>query len=379
MKQLFIGILFLSTATFGAVRTVSNNPTRPAQFTTFAAAQTASVNGDTIYIYGSPFQYAAITISKRLVIIGAGYNPNNQFGQPTNIANIDLFRDSGVNNATGTVITGILTSRLDIAGLMSNNITVFRNRFTSYLNLAGGTPTGYANGWVLYNNIFDGYIYGGAGSRTALSATNIIIANNIFTGSAYLYQFNSNTILVDHNIFLGNGSGGNLWNLYNVIVTNNIFTRSTGTVFASSTAGPVLCIFNNNLSNQTTIADPGTYIPATNFVNTFTGTGGGSNTGAGNFIGQDPLYTTAPNLNAYTTTANYRLQTGSVGRNAGTDGTDLGIYGGSYPFPSGGTPGSGYDTSPMPPIPQVTELNIQNATVPVNGTLNVNVKATVNN
>jgi hypothetical protein len=379
MKQLFIGILFLSTATFGAVRTVSNNPTRPAQFTTFAAAQTASVNGDTIYIYGSPFQYAAITISKRLVIIGAGYNPNNQFGQPTNIANIDLFRDAGVNNATGTVITGILTSRLDIAGLMSNNITVFRNRFTSYLNLAGGTPTGYANGWVLYNNIFDGYIYGGAGSRTALSATNIIIANNIFTGSAYLYQFNSNTILVDHNIFLGNGSGGNLWNLYNVIVTNNIFTRSTGTVFASSTAGPVLCIFNNNLSNQTTIADPGTYIPATNFVNTFTGTGGGSNTGAGNFIGQDPLYTTAPNLNAYTTTANYRLQTGSVGRNAGTDGTDLGIYGGSYPFPSGGTPGSGYDTSPMPPIPQVTELNIQNATVPVNGTLNVNVKATVNN
>jgi hypothetical protein len=361
------------------VRTVSNNPTRPAQFTTFAAAQTASVNGDTIYIYGSPFQYAAITISKRLVIIGAGYNPNNQFGQPTNIANIDLFRDSGVNNATGTVITGILTSRLDIAGLMSNNITVFRNRFTSYLNLAGGTPTGYANGWVLYNNIFDGYIYGGAGSRTALSATNIIIANNIFTGSAYLYQFNSNTILVDHNIFLGNGSGGNLWNLYNVIVTNNIFTRSTGTVFASSTAGPVLCIFNNNLSNQTTIADPGTYIPATNFVNTFTGTGGGSNTGAGNFIGQDPLYTTAPNLNTYTTTANYRLQTGSVGRNAGTDGTDLGIYGGSYPFPSGGTPGSGYDTSPMPPIPQVTELNIQNATVPVNGTLNVNVKATVNN
>lgn len=184
---------------------------------------------------------------------------------------------------------------------------------------------------------------------------------------------------MDHNIFLGNGSSGNLYNLYNVIVTNNIFTRSTGTVFAGSINGPVLCTFNNNLSNQTTIADPLSFTPANNFVNTFTGTGGGSNFGAGNIVGQDPLYTTAPNLNAFSFTANYRLQASSVGRNAGTDGTDLGIYGGSYPFPSGGTPGSGYDTSPMPPIPQITELNIQNATVPVNGTLNVNVKATVNN
>lgn len=380
MKHIVVVLaLLVSVSTFATVRTVSNNPTRPAQFSTFAAAQTASVNGDTIYVYGSPQQYPAITINKRLVIIGAGYNPNNQFGQPTNIAHIDLFRDSGVNNASGSIIIGILTSRLDISGLMSNNIRVFRCRFTSYLNLAGGSPTGYADGWVLYNNIFESYINGGAGSRTAPSATNIVIANNIFTANSYLYFFNSNTIIVDHNIFLGNGSSGNLYNLYNVIVTNNIFTRSTGTVFAGSINGPVLCTFNNNLSNQTTIADPLSFTPANNFVNTFTGTGGGSNFGAGNIVGQDPLYTTAPNLNAFSFTANYRLQASSVGRNAGTDGTDLGIYGGSYPFPSGGTPGSGYDTSPMPPIPQITELNIQNATVPVNGTLNVNVKATVNN
>ncbi|MBX2956978.1 MAG: hypothetical protein KF846_12525 [Cyclobacteriaceae bacterium] len=372
-------IILLSLSAFATVRTVSNSVTRPAQFTTFAAAQTASANGDTIYIYGSPLTYPDITINKRLVIIGAGYNPNNQFGQPTTINNIFLFRDTGVNNASGTVITGILTGRIDISGLMSNNIRIFRCRFTSYINLAGGSPTGYADGWVLYNNIFESYLNGGANSRTAPSATNIIIANNIFTGGAYLYFFNSNTILVDHNIFLGNGSGGNLYNLYNVIITNNIFTRNTGNVFAGGNSGPVLCTFNNNISNQSTIADPSTYTPANNFVNTFTGTGGGSNFGAGNIIGQDPLYTTAPNLNAFSFTANYRLQAASLGKNAGTDGTDLGIYGGSFPFPSGGAVGSGYDTSPMPPIPQVTELNIQNATVPVNGTLNVNIKATINN
>jgi hypothetical protein len=377
---LFIAFLVvLHTKLFATVLTVSNNPTRPAQYTTFAAAQTAAANGDTIYVHGSPFQYPAITVSKRLVIIGAGYNPNNQFGQPTNIANIDLFRDSGTNNASGTVISGVLTSRIDINGLMSNNIQLFRNRITSYINLAGGSPTGYANGWLIYNNVIESYINGGAGTRTSLSATNIVISNNIFTSSAYIYQFNSNSVIVDHNIFLGSGSSGNLWNLYNVIVTNNIFTRSSGTVFSPSSSGPVLCTFNNNLSNQTTIADPSTYTPSTNFVNTFTGSGGGSNFGGGNIIGQDPLYTNAASLSSYSSTANYRLQASSVGRNAGTDGTDLGIYGGSYPFPSGGAAGSGYDTSPMPAIPQVTELNILNATVPVNGTLNVTVKATVNN
>ncbi|MBX2899354.1 MAG: hypothetical protein KF775_06875 [Cyclobacteriaceae bacterium] len=377
MKYLLFSLAMIFTAgTHATVRTVSNNPTRPAQFTTFAAAQTASVNGDTIYMYGSPFQYPAITISKRLVVIGAGHNPNNQFGQPTNILNIDLFRDSGSSNASGSVITGVLTGRLDIVGLMSNNIRIFRCRFTQYLNLAGGSPTGYADGWVLYNNIFDSYLYGGAGSRTSLSTTNLVLANNIFSANAYLYGFNSNTIIVDHNLFFG---ANNLFQTFNIIITNNIFTRTSGTLFYGSTSGPVLCTFNNNLSNQTTIADPSTYTPATNFVNTYTGTGGGSNFGAGNVVGQDPLYASVSNFNNYVAASNYRLQASSPGKNAGTDGTDLGIYGGSYPFPSGGAVGSGFDTSPMPPIPQVTELNIQNATVPVNGTLNVNVKATINN
>jgi hypothetical protein len=378
MKNLLFILVCLSVSlsSVAAVRTVSNNPTRPAQFTTFAAAQTASANGDTIYIYGSPFQYPDITIGKRLVIIGAGYNPNNQFGQPTNIANIILFRDTGVNNASGTVITGILTGRLDISGIMSNSIRVFRCRFIGYINMRGGSPSGYADSWILYNNIFQSYIYGGASTRTDASATNIVLANNIFGTNGYLYGFNSNTIILDHNIFLG---ANNLYQTFNIIVTNNIFTRTTGTVFYGATTGPVLCTFNNNLSYLTTIADPTNYTPSTSFVNTFTGTGGGSNFGGGNIVGQDPLYVSVSNFNDYVATANYRLQASSLGKNAGTDATDLGIYGGSYPFPSGGAPGSGYDTSPMPPIPQVTELNIQNATVPVNGTLNVNVKATINN
>lgn len=382
MKILLVIFIALLTHSFAwsTVRTVSNNPTRPAQFSTIDAAMTASANGDTIYVHGSPFTYPAFTVSKRLVIIGSGYNPNNQFGQPTTTSTITFFRDAGSNNPSGSVITGfVITSSITVSAsslVAPNNIRVFRNRISSiFLSTSGSL---YCDGWLIYNNIISGYIDGGASSRTSASATNILIANNILD-DFYIYRFNSNTILVDHNLFLGDGSSGNIWNTYNVIYTNNIFTRTSGTIFTGGTSGPVFCTFNNNLSNQTTISVSGSFSPTNDFVSTFLGTGGGSNTGGGNFIGVDPLFESVSNFNNYVNNANYRLRSTSPYRNAGTDNTDLGIYGGAYPFPSGGTPGSIYDTSPMPPVPQVTELNIQNATVPVNGTLNVNVKARVNN
>jgi hypothetical protein len=339
----------------------------------------ASSNGDTIYVHGSPFNYPAITISKRLVLIGSGYNPNNQFGQPTNISTISFFRDTGVNNPSGSVITGFnVTSFINLANttlLPTNNVRLFRNRING-ITLFNSSM--YSDGWLIYNNLITSYIDGGATSRTSASSTNILIANNIFD-DFYIYRFNSNTILVDHNIFLGDGSSGNIWLCYNVIFTNNIFVRTTGTIFTSGISGPVFCTFNNNLSNQSTISPAGSYSPTNDFVSTFLGTGGGSNTGGGNFIGVDPLFESVSNLNTYVNSANYRLRSTSPYRNAGTDNTDLGIYGGAYPFPSGGTPGSIYDTSPMPPVPQISELNILNATVPVNGTLNVNLRARVNN
>ena len=148
------------------VRTVSNNASNPAQFTTFAAAQTASVNGDTIYILGSPFTYPAISITKRLVIIGAGYGPNNQFGQPTFITSFDLFRDTGPSNPSNSVITGILTNSISMSGTVAtNNVRLFRNRIIGSITL---TNPGYADGWIIFNNII-GTVNGGAGGRTTSS------------------------------------------------------------------------------------------------------------------------------------------------------------------------------------------------------------------
>jgi hypothetical protein len=128
------------------------------------------------------------------------------------------------------------------------------------------------------------------------------------------------------------------------------------------------CTFNSNLSLSQNIA---------NGSNSFLAQ---SNTGGSNIVGSDPLFTTCSDFNNYNGTFNYRLQSpGSPGHNTGTDGTDIGIYGGTYPFPSGGSPGSGYDMSAFPPIPQITNMNIQNASVLPGAQLKVSVQATINN
>jgi len=377
MKTLsIIGLItFLYLPALSTVRTVSNDATRPAQFNGtgnagFVAAHTASSAGDTIYVYGSPFDYGTLTVSKRLVVIGAGYGPNNQFGQPTRASQISLFRD-GSTDPSSSVITGFLISgSITCTGtLVTNNVTVFRNRIGNYIYLYINS-TLQATGWTIYNNIVY-QVLANATSRTAASATNILIANNIITGS--VTNFNSNTVLIDHNVFLG---PTNLIALWNAIVTNNIFVRSSGDLFASEV---IFNTFNKNISLQNTIG-PATYSPTNIFESTYTSTGGGSNSGSGNLVGTNPLFVNVPNNNTYDATYNYRLQAGSPGKAPfSTDGSDAGIYGGSYPFPSGGTPGSGFDTSPMPPIPQVTAVNIQNATIAPNGTLNVQVQGRVNN
>lgn len=363
-KYILLSLLAIGlTHSFATIRTVSNNPDRPGQFTTVDAAITASVAGDTIYVHGSQFTYPDFSVSKRLVIIGAGYNSNNQFNLPTKVSSIYLNRDTGLQNANGTVISGFqVTSQIRNNGNPGvENITIFRNLINgviyTYNPSAGGI---FGNNWVIYNNIIWS-ISGGSSGATSSSSSNITIQNNIMMGD--VGGFSMSSVLIDHNVFPGADALGGI---YYATITNNIFTRTTGNILATSVS---FNTFNNNLSNLTTI---GPNAPTNSFA-------GGGNTEAGNFIAVDPQFENVTNLNAFDYSFNYRLKTTSTVRNAGTDGTDLGIYGGAHPFPSGGAAGSGYDTSPLPPVPQVTEVNILNSTLQPGTPLNVNVKAKVNN
>src|SRR5690348_9734329 len=148
--------LFLSYSVLATVRTVSNNPDRPAQFTQVDAAIAAAATGDTIYVHGSQFTYNDFSVTKRLVIIGAGYNSNNQFNLPTTVGLIYLNRDTGLQNSSGSVITGFLvTSQIRNNGNPGvDNITVFRNKVNGTIFTSNPSAGGvYGNGWLIYNNL----------------------------------------------------------------------------------------------------------------------------------------------------------------------------------------------------------------------------------
>ena len=350
-------LLMSALASHATSRMVSNDINNPAQYNNVQAAITASVNGDTVYVNPTAVTYADFTINKRLVMIGGGYSSPNQFNFTTVVNTIFLLKTAGINDASGSVIMGFRVNGIGYSGssLIVSNIKLFRN----FIVTIDASPIGATN-WLIYNNI----IAGGVQGRNLCSL--IIIQNNIFTSGGFLNQFIQSSILIDHNLFINNNPPA-LNAMQFAVVTNNIFTSTAGTAVINNNT--TQNTFNNNLSMSTNI---GPNAPTNSFL-------GGPNTGGGNLVGTDPLFVNVTNFNAYDANANYRLTTGSPGRNGATDGSDLGIYGGSYPFPSGGAPGSGYDTSPLPPIPQINAVNIQNATLQPGTLLKVTVQAKITN
>jgi hypothetical protein len=343
-----------------AIHTVSNNPNRPAQYDNITAAIAAASAGDTIYIHGSQFNYPDFTITKRLVVVGAGYNSNNQFALATRVGTITLTRTVSVENASGSSISGFHANAIVPTGALPvTDITITRNRIDSQVRTSSGSVK--CSDWLIYNNIILQLYLGNDGSGpTFTSATNILVQNNIITG--FIIDGSSASILVDHNLFVNAGLG----TMYYATISNNFFVRSSGTIFSSNVS---FCTFNNNFSNLSTIT---TVAPGTSFLN-------GNNTGSGNISPAANPFISVADIASFSLIGNYRVLAGSAADNGATDGSDIGIYGGTYPFPSGGAPGSGFDTSALPPIPQITDFNIQNATIQPASSLNVNVKARINN
>jgi len=349
---LIISLLLLSVFAKATVWTVDNNINSLAQFTTIQEAIGAASNGDTIMVAGSNTNYASIIINKKLTLIGPGYNP--KIGYPASISNIGLDTIPNFSGASGTRIIGFKFGYIGVVGGndVIKNVTIERNKISS---------ANFGSYWVVKNNII-------IECNVAVN-TQCIISNNIFINisasnsltflarSGALVLFSNNVVITNGGCFSNNAS--NITSSYyidNCIVTNNIF-------YGSSPNNPydVNCTWNNNIS-YSTIND--------NFNLS------GSNSGTGNIVGADPMFTSVSST-TFDYSYDFHLQAGSPGKNAGTDGTDIGIYGGMYPFPSGGD--VPYQTSPVPNVPQILEMNVINQVLNIDGTLQIQIHAKSNN
>ena len=130
-----------------------------------------------------------------------------------------------------------------------------------------------------------------------------------------------------------------------LVLENNIFYRAEPTGLVNST-------FNNNL----------TYLCNNNDLPY------GSNVGSGNLVNVDPNLANYPALGgvAHSWDWDYSLQAGSPAIGTGTNGSDIGINSGNSPVANLYT---------YAKIPAVTSLDIPVSSVPVGGTLQINIQA----
>ena len=331
-----IGIASVSQAT---VITVSNNPITAGQYTNLQTAINASTNGDTIYVHGSPTSYGDITVDKKLCFIGAGYAvTGTQNNVSSYLGNIYLSNNVVfVTNAASSSFIGLDIYNLNAGGTNYASIYVSRCRFT-YMSI-------YNNGWIVENCIFYEI------TLQYSPVSNCLIRNNFVVNSGYISgassSYNQSGLIVDHNVI-----DGLLYNFSNAIFSNNVFFYSNISAWSSVNN----CTFTNNIT-------------ASSISNTLPY---GTNSGGGNMnnVSFAALFVgvmSTPQGYPAMLSLDWHLKTTCVGHNGGSDGADVGMYGGTYAMPN--------LTGASSIIPQMTLMNINNVSIPVNGTLNVRFKA----
>jgi len=326
-------LLLAGATTQAAVRTLNNATPSPGQFTTFAAAQTASANGDTILVQGSATNYGSFSLSKKLTLIGTGHNPQKQAPLKSFLDYVYLYTGSN-----GSSIIGLEVYQISDENDNLDSVTVTNCKIT-YRILMDNSQSG--DGWLIDGNVFTNTtdnFRGGCSSGSFTAQNNVfngyITSFDCSPGSKYRYFYN--------NLFIGNNASA-LQSVSNFYMYNNIFYRSSpcpGGYGVSAT-------FERNLSYQ---CGSNAFCNGTNLTNT------------------DPLFVNFPSAGAtFSYSYDFNLQSGSPAKNYGNDGKDLGVYGGT----------GDYNQNGIPRNPYISEFSISNPTISSGGTLNVNFKSKI--
>ncbi len=338
MKNTIITFLLaLSTTIANATTLTLNNAVpSPGQYTTWAAAQAAAVNGDTILVQGTTYNYFTLNVTKRLTIIGAGHNPTDKQNNQASFCDVVSFG----TGAQGAKIFGMEIGTVTTANNDVDSVTVALCRITGALLLSHSQ----CEFWIL-----DGCIFTNSGNcvnAQSLAFGDAIFQNNIFNG--IIFAFNGPYIgynYFNNNIFLGSNSYI-LQYCLNFYLNNNIFYRAGLLNYGNSNL-----TFNKNNSYQ--CLGGNTFPNGTNYENV------------------NPLFVTNIGTGAFFTNAtDYHLQTTSPLLNAGSDGTDLGVYGGNGDYDQGGVPRN----------PYIKTFNITGpSSINVGDNLQIYIKAKVRN
>lgn len=323
--------------------TVSNDPQRPAMFNIFADAEAAANSGDTIFLYGSSINYAGGLVTKQLYIYGNGAAtingaPGTTFGTSSTLT----FN----NGSSGSVVEGLkwVNGNFDQIAMNTDNITV-RNCQLSRIRIGIN-----ADSCLIYNNLFynAGTSAGPIRNVHVLGTqvntqfhNNVFVLNNSGAGGILFFQSLSDMVVMNNAFITWTISESNM--LIEPGAENNIFGNNIFYNLKNVSSNCNYCGFGNNLVFGCTICD------------LVTGTQSGNDN-----LFADPLFENYAGTGFDINSDDLALQAGSPGHLAGSDGTDIGIYGGQYPF----NPVLLYNQL-LPFQPYITNMLLINPVVPV--------------
>lgn len=352
-------LLSWSFSLSAAVITVSNDPAKPAQYTSPATALAAAANGDTLYIYGSPNDYGSLTINKNITLIGAGNNTRKDLWYKTLFSSITL--SGSVLN--GVTIDGIYCQLFIIsppAGVVQYSNITLRNSIVQG-NLLGNQFSNFACGSVITNWLFENsYIETFTMPLNTACSPIAPVTNGFVLRNSIVNSFGGGYNMVAVNSQIGS-TGGTFQGMRDNTFNNCIFYSMFFTQTASN--------FNNQFNSCLTYL---TQQPNAGF-DLQSWSGGASGSANNCIINQNPLWLTTPSSSLFSTIQsntrngwNPAIQVSSPARNAGTDGTDIGLTGGLVP----------YSFQAEPAIPVIRRYQLINAVVPPSGTVTIQATST---
>lgn len=306
---LFTLIVALATCVCVKAQTIALHSSTGVQIfngnTALADAYVAANNGDTLYLSGNTFTPPSV-FDKSLMIFGAGFYTDSTLATGKTFINgsIDLNENADNFYLEGVEVTGDIRLYNDKS---INNVKIKRCKINGVFR-ADGNLSNPSSNLSLIGNIFMGYLYLD-NTQTALLSNNIIVQS--FRGS--------NGNMINNNIILGYISYTS-YTLYlfmgnNNILNNNIILWSDMDARASGTGN----FFYNNLY----VTNNPSY--------------GTTPTASGNYTGvaQSAIFINQTG-STFDYAHDYHLQ--NSGAYLGTDGTEVGIYGGIFPYKEGAVP-----------------------------------------
>jgi len=305
----------------------------PTSFSNLPDAHTAAQDGDTLFLSGGLIQpYSDFTINKSLHIVGTGHYPDSTTATNTTM----IYTLRFLNGAGGGSIEGCVINDLYIGYAENQNFTGFSVKRCSVGNLyLGYDNVSTFESIFLTDNVFQNYVIIKDGYP------NIVITRNIFN----LMNCNAQGLLFKNNIMYTYYAQA-LMGLSNCVLENNIIinTDGAGNPGPYFNIGSSYCEFFNNIFMQTV-----DYWGLNSQFNSLT-----AQTLTGTFV----------NANGYSFnySYNYHLLSSSPGKNFGTDGKDVGLYGTLFPYKDGAVPFN----------PHIMSKSISGETTP-SQVLNVNI------